>query len=169
MQTKSLSISIWLINAVLVFLALGIFCLASQYYYYAYSLNDTFKIELVDLNLQECYAQWMVNSKIALLIVANILAFYIFWNLRKLLGSFKTKSPFSNSSLERLKKISRAFVIFFIVYITASCFVGFIAGDLNIIIDTSFFVMLFLVFFVFSIVEVFQYGGAIYNDQKFTI
>lgn len=169
MNTISLKPSIWLVTLVLIFLSIGLFCLFSFYYYYAYSFNATFEIELLNLNLEGNPPRWMIHTKISLLIAANMVAIYVFRSVRKLLLSFERIGPFAKSSVARLKIISRWTLILVVLYAIAYLAIEFFSGDLNISINTSLLILLFLLSLVYVMVEVFQYGAALYEDHQHTI
>ncbi len=161
--------SIWVINLILISFLFSLYSLFNMYYYHAYSLNSVFLIEFLDVGIKDCPEPWMANAKILLLALANIIAVYIFWTIRKLLKQIQKIGPFEDPLVSRMQSVLRWTIIFVILKMFASIFIEMLTGDLRIVINSSALVIIFLVGVVFVLVEVFKCGLEIRKDQKYTI
>ena len=169
MKSQALRPAIWMTHFIMGSLAISLVFLLSLYYYYGYSINSVVQLEFLDIQADSDVDNWIMNTKIALLAIAHVMGIFVFWKVRKMLLSIKQLGPFDLQIIKQIRLIMISTIIFILFYTMASFIIDLTLGELRIIVNTSTLVIIFLIFLVYLLIEIFKYGTEIKEEQKLTI
>lgn len=171
MKIRALRTSIIIVNTILVLLALSIVVLFSFTTYMAYGFSMNFRLEY--WNLSEYVNDIPSNMRfviIGFLIVEHAILFYIFYRIRKVLLQMSASGPFNFSIIKQLSSMSNWVPTLIVIRIVHIFLKGLIMeGQFTLSLNMSTLYILFLIFMIYVLIEVFTYGVEIIEEQKLTI
>ena len=169
MKSTVLRTSIWLANLILITQVISLIFILWSYSYFAYSLNDKFIVEFFDAGIKKYSETWMPKVKLGLLGIANLLGIYVFWLVRKLLIHIRDHGPFESSTVTLLDRFLRYLILYGAFKVLGGFLFDLIGGKLQISLNTSGLVVIFLIITVYILVDIFKYGRDMRQEQKLTI
>ena len=171
MKLTSLKTSIWIVNTILILLAVVMFFLFGFSYFWAYGFNESFRISFWDIS--EEIKNIPGNMRMFLMvfmILQNAVLMYIFYKVRTALLKIHNDGPFEVGVLHIMKRVSRWFILFIILKVMYLFLKGILVkGQFTLQIDMSTFYTLFLISMIYVMIEVFTYGAKIIEEQKLTV
>ena len=111
----------------------------------------------------------MPKVKLGLLGIANLLGIYVFWLVRKLLIHIRDHGPFESSTVTLLDRFLRYLILYGVFKVLGGFLIDLIGGKLQISLNTSGLVVIFLIITVYILVDIFKYGRDMRQEQKLTI
>lgn len=169
MRPSILNPALWLTHLILLLLSICVLPLLSSYFYPAYSLNEFFKVEFFNIEVEDSLDSWFMNIQITLSIITNLVAIYVFWIVRKMLLAMKDIGPFEIQTVGYLRSISLGVMAVVVLRLATIFAHNLYLGKIWISIGASSLIIMFLIAIIFLLIEIFKFGISIREDQKLTI